>query len=679
MSEVERSSSPPSPSDLPSARPSPGCRVHHTPSLRVGPCWTFTSYRFRRPCPGARRGPLAPAHPTFRPSQRFPRGRLIIAQFPRDLTTGTDSFSSTPPCYTAFVLLSQKAAAREFLHWPPATSRAALKNRKGALTKLLSGETRGRILRRSTAAKAAFALAGLMVSSLALLAAQAPNSSSPAPPQSVAPPAATVVQSAEMQEEASFKAILDATDPDQKIRLAQDFLANYPASRFAGPVSDRLVEAYYSKKDWPDFYATATATLAKNPDDVYILVLTGWVITHLYDPNDSEAAGKLNQAENDLKHAIQIIPALPKPAGLTDEQFAASKTTEMSRAHTGLGLVYFRRRDFGNSVSELQLAALGAASPDPTGLWALGVGLRQLKRYAEAADAFEKCGQLPGDLQDPCKQLARQTEKARNRESMWSPPDVDTPLKSISAAQTCSLPNVLAHAGVRAQELVDNLQRFAAEETIEYQELDSVGTVVGAETATYDYLVTFQHRSDAFSIDESRQVSAGRKGLTGGSPDRGLPSLALIFHPYYQGDYDMRCEGLADWQGTPAWVVHFVQRKDKPKRMSAVPTSRGAVPANLKGRAWIAADSYQVLHIEADLAEPLLAQRVYRDAVSINYAPVEFHAQNVQLWLPLSAESFTESADSLWDIHRSVVEHTFADFVLFSVHSNQAVDPQHQH
>jgi hypothetical protein len=94
----------------------------------------------------------------------------------------------------------------------------------------------------------------------------------------------------------------------------------------------------------------------------------------------------------------------------------------------------------------------------------------------------------------------------------------------------------------------------------------------------------------------------------------------------------------------------------------------------LKGRAWIAADSYQVLHIETDLAEPLLQQRLYTDAVSINYAPVEFHAQNVQLWLPLSAESFTESDNLVGGTDRSVVKHTFADFVLFSVQSNQTVE-----
>ncbi|MGB6432119.1 MAG: VWA domain-containing protein [Candidatus Acidiferrales bacterium] len=479
--------------------------------------------------------------------------------------------------------------------------------------------------------------------------------------------------SPEMQEEASFKAILDATDPDAQIRLAKDFLATHPDSRFAGPVSNRLVETYYSKQDWLDFYAAAATSLAKNPDDVDILVLTGWVIAHLYDPNDSGANAEYDQAENYLKHAIEIIPSLPKPPGLSDVQFSAYKTTEMMRAHSGLGLVEFRRRDFTDSVAELQQANLGVTSPDPTDLWALGIGLQQLKRYADASDAFEKCGESPGSLHDPCMQLARQAEKAEDNNSMWSPPNVDAPLKSISTTQTCSLTDVLSQAGERAQELVDNLQRFAAKETIQLQQLNSMGMLVGSQIANYDYLVTFEQAPNAFVVDESRQVSAGGRGLAGGPRDNGLTALALIFHPYYQGDYDMRCEGAADWNGTPAWVIHFVQRKDKPGRTQGIDTPQRQISLKLKGIAWIAQDSFQVLHIETNLAEPVAMLGLTNMATSITYAPVDFHNQNVQLWLPQSAETFTEMMNG-----RAVVKHTFTDFVLFSVQSNQTIEKPQQ-
>jgi VWFA-related protein len=482
-------------------------------------------------------------------------------------------------------------------------------------------------------------------------------------------PAAPVV-TPEMQEQASFEAILAATDSDQQIRLADNFLEVHPASRFAEPVSNIRVEAYYSKKDWTGFYATASATLAKNPDDVDILVLAGWVIAHLYNPDESGAPAKYAEAQGYLKRAIEIIPDVLKPTGLTDEQFAAYKATEMLRAHSGLGLVEFRLRDYGASVPELQQAALGPASPDPTDLWALGIGLQQLKRYADAADAFEKCAKIPGTLQDSCTQLAQQTEdeKTKVRVNLWDPPDVDAPLASISTVEPCSLPDVLSRAGERAQELVGNLQKFAAQEKIQLQLMDRFGFSAGSQTGTYDYLVLFQQLPDSLSVDESRQVAAGKAGLPGGPRDNGLAALAMIFHPDYQGDYDMRCEGTSDWDGTPAWVIHFIQRKDKPVRTQAIDTPQREFAVKLKGRAWIAKDSYQVLHIDTASAEPIAMIGLVSNVVSISYAPVDFHAQNVQLWLPQSADTFTEMMNG-----RSIVKHTFSDFVLFSVQSNQAI------
>jgi len=251
---------------------------------------------------------------------------------------------------------------------------------------------------------------------------------------------------------------------------------------------------------------------------------------------------------------------------------------------------------------------------------------------------------------------------------IWSPPNVDARLGSLSTSQSCSLPEVLARTGQRAQELVDNLQRFTADEQVQFYLFDSFDRLKSSESASYNYIANFEQRPGSFSVDETRDVPPGGKGLSVGTPDRGLPALPLIFHPYYQGDYAMRCEGAMDWNGTPAWVIHFVQRKDKPSRTRGIDTPEGEVPFKLKGRAWIAQDSYQVLHIETNLVEPVLQLQIITDAVSISYAPVEFRAQNATLWLPQSAETFTENSRG-----RTVVAHTFSDFLLFSVQSNQTI------
>ena len=125
-----------------------------------------------------------------------------------------------------------------------------------------------------------------------------------------------------------------------------------------------------------------------------------------YNRTNAGAAEKLNQAEAYEKRAIELIQSVPRPDGFTDEQFAQATAERLSQARSSLGLVYFRAEDFGNAARELQLSIQGAASPDPTDLYTLGIVLHQLGHNIDAADAFTKCSQIPEGLQDRCKQSA---------------------------------------------------------------------------------------------------------------------------------------------------------------------------------------------------------------------------------------------------------------------------------
>ena len=213
------------------------------------------------------------------------------------------------------------------------------------------------------------------------------------------------------QQEAAYKAFFKADEPAKKIQLGNTFLQKYPKSPLAEPVDVGLMNLYYSQQDWKNFYASADSALALKPDDVDVLATVGWVIPHFYDPNDSDAESQLDKAEKLEKHAIEVIPAMPKPSNLSDAQFTALKNQKMNQAHSALGLVYFRREDYDNSVKELQQSTKNNPSPDQTDLFVLGVDLQSLKRYNEAADAFNQCSQIAGGMQDRCKQSADAVRK----------------------------------------------------------------------------------------------------------------------------------------------------------------------------------------------------------------------------------------------------------------------------
>lgn len=239
---------------------------------------------------------------------------------------------------------------------------------------------------------------------------QAGQQAQSAQPDQNAPPAAPQL---DPQEEAAYKAYFDAGPQavDTRIQLGNDFLQKYPTSRYVESVYSGLVQAYYTKQDWKDFYADADKALALNADDIGVLTVVGWVIPHSFNPSDPDTGKNLEKAERYEKRAIEVIGAMPKPANLTDDQFAASKAAALSQAHSALGLVYFRRQQPADSASELQQATQASASPDQTDFYVLGLDLNNLKRFPEAADAFGRCSQIMGSLQDRCKQDADNAKK----------------------------------------------------------------------------------------------------------------------------------------------------------------------------------------------------------------------------------------------------------------------------
>ena len=242
---------------------------------------------------------------------------------------------------------------------------------------------------------------------------QAQKPPAPAPNQSSAANPSPETPKVDPQEEAAYKAFYDvpAENAAKKIQLGEQFMQKYPSSRYAEAIFSTLTKAYFDQQQMDKMFASGDKALALNPNDVTVLVLIGWVIPHSYNPDDPNAEQRLTKAQNYEKQALELLATMPKPDNLTDDQFVKAKAAATLQAHSGLGLVYFRRQSFAESATELRQAT-ETTGPDPADLYVLGIDLEQLKRFAEAADAYQKCAQISGPLQAACKQ---NTEKAKKQ------------------------------------------------------------------------------------------------------------------------------------------------------------------------------------------------------------------------------------------------------------------------
>ncbi|MGH9736993.1 MAG: hypothetical protein ACRD4X_00175 [Candidatus Acidiferrales bacterium] len=209
----------------------------------------------------------------------------------------------------------------------------------------------------------------------------------------------------------AYDSFMKQKNPDKRIKQGKDFINRYPSDFRAQAVYEQLAQLYYSKNDLTDFYSCTDRGIALYPDDATLLSLAGWVIPHEYKPTDPDGAKNLEKAEMYEKRALNAISIMKPPTSMSNEQFAAYKKQVLALAHGALGLIYFRQSKFQDSMTEMQAATKATASPEATDYLVLGADYENLRRYKDAADAFNHCAQIGGPLQSSCKQYASQDSK----------------------------------------------------------------------------------------------------------------------------------------------------------------------------------------------------------------------------------------------------------------------------
>ena len=264
------------------------------------------------------------------------------------------------------------------------------------------------------------------------------------------------------------------------------------------------------------------------------------------------------------------------------------------------------------------------------------------------------------------------SERPKVPPAAWAPPDIDAVFPPVRAESPCALGPVLKNASQRVEDLVVNMQRFSAAEQFTFEEMDRHGGGVRtSKTASFSY-VAYIHEVTAHQL----AVEEYRNDLT--SPDDfpskvatlGTAAFALLFHPNYLRDFAVTCEGLSEWQGRRAWRLHLAQTKAN--------NFRGYRLANryfrvmLKARAWIDAETFEVLRLETDLQDPIGEIPLLLEHVIVDYAMVDFPRRKLQLWLPREAEIYMDYRG-----HQYHQRHSFSQFKLFWVDTEQTVkEPQ---
>lgn len=429
---------------------------------------------------------------------------------------------------------------------------------------------------------------------------------------------------------------------------------------------------HFTKKDYAQAGAYLGTAASLRPHSAQTLSLLGR--TNLLRENYPAARSALAQA-------VLVDPEDWLPHELLADAYFHEK--EYSKARDEAQIAIAKSVRYGKNASgtaELVLGqALLALGHKEEGLQALEVFLRKSPQnpmtsqvrtliaklkanHSSAADV----GAIGFELNTPhVDSLGAVPEPALSMQS-WRPPDIDDGKPTVSPGVTCPSTQVLAEAGKRVQELVQDLTRFTADEDLFHQSFDRAGFSTHPETRKYDYVAALSNTSGNVFIEEYRLDKVPQGGSPDGIASAGFAILGLVFHPDMQGDFDFDCEGQGEWPGQPSWLVHFRQRPDRPNHLHAYSVGYKHYRVDLKGRAWISVDKFQILRIEADIVNPMREIQLLSEHQTVEYGPVPFAKKNTSLWLPKKAEIYFDFRK-----HHYYRRHSFEHYMLFDVEAQQ--------
>jgi len=417
---------------------------------------------------------------------------------------------------------------------------------------------------------------------------------------------------------------------------------------------------YFQRRDFPKTETYLARAVSLNPNRVQPMVLLGRV---QLQRQEYEAARKT------LELAVQADSSSWMAHNLLGDAYLKHKEFEKAREQAQIALDQGKR---SASVAQLVLGqALASLGRDEE-------GIKALKTFVETNPDNPVTPQvkiLIGEIEKRDAGLTTSADSQLNSdltlaasvpslpESAWGPPGIDDVKPAVVAGVTCPSQQVIEGTGDRVKQLADNITKFAAVEDMLHEQLDKFGRPISKESRKFNYVASISDDPPGFlKTDEYRDLRYGLTDLPDHIVTTGFVTLALIFHPDMRDSFDMACEGLGQWHGETAWLVHFQQRDDKPNRFAEYVVGTQRYPVRLKGRAWITANNLQIVRIESDLVKPLPQLSVEHQIA--DYGPVEFKQQNVQLWLPQAVDIYLEL-----NRHYYYRRHSFDHFMLFSVNS----------
>jgi tetratricopeptide (TPR) repeat protein len=194
--------------------------------------------------------------------------------------------------------------------------------------------------------------------------------------------------------------IQNESDPDRRVRMADEFEKKFPNSPLLSYVDTAAAKAHQEKGDLDEAIAAARKSLKLDPDNTFSLIIVAMVLPQPKELQGSanEVRQRLQEAAADANRALRLLEKLKQRPDETDAQFQQRKGSLAADAHFALGLAATQEDRYDEALTQYQIAISSTNKPT-------------FQYYYRLAEAFASVGQVPQaiDTLQRASELARGT------------------------------------------------------------------------------------------------------------------------------------------------------------------------------------------------------------------------------------------------------------------------------
>jgi tetratricopeptide (TPR) repeat protein len=242
-------------------------------------------------------------------------------------------------------------------------------------------------------------------------AAQGQSAQPAAPPPGS--PIARQPQVKSQKEAQAVTAIIQAQDPDSRIKACNELVANFADSEFKPLALYFAAVSYQQKNDYEHMVVFAERAVEADPQHFQAMLMLAQAIAMRTREFDLDREEKLKAAEGYAAKALEILKTAPRPnPSITDEQWEEAKKDFFAQAHEAFALSAMARNQTDKAIEEFKTALSSSPSPDPATMVRLANAYTKAEKYDDAIATLDKVLAMP-DLHPQVKQIA-QAERNRS-------------------------------------------------------------------------------------------------------------------------------------------------------------------------------------------------------------------------------------------------------------------------